>query len=395
MGQQVIQLAPFYYEEAGKVQWDFMVGLHVHKGFIKDDSVIKHMKDTLPGWDLMCPAETHGVECPICQFRWDLADHMEKQGFGKERWKFPQFKDNGLWPQFRAIAQVVVHRSAGRFLAEDRGKKWAMSQRASLSDSESRLKSFLEGCSEAEKDHAAKAYPPGSLFLTTMRETQFDQIMQIAQNPDYGRVYHPTAGRPFTFTTHVDSKTGYREHTLIPNPNQSALVVNEDGTPDEAGTRELLTKVRDLRQYRAPWDDQVKQSVMERLAFLRSELMGGAYTGQMPDIEAEPPMYSREYHTDPHSAVSASSPYDEPPISPSELVIDAAPPEGVKSVDHQVIGNTTEVAPSKSTHSTSGNPTEQKGPDGNPICFKKSYIAGNPICDNCPLEMECCVACES
>ena len=274
MGQQIVQMVPFAVPipgMPGKVKWTWVSNYHHHNGFFpKDHPIVKEMKKHLPGWALMCPAQTYGKECIVCELRFTFGNHYKDHT--QEGWKHPDIRNNGLWADERSLSYVQVLEGSGAWLQTERGQQWEQQCLGSYRDKA--LSVFNEGIVEAKKSLAEEeAWDPRKPYLTILNKNQYKEIKQISLHPSIGDIANPLNGVPFAMTVSVNTKTNYRDHHVMQLAARP-LLADAAGQPDQVGIMEMLKATKNLYGYRLPWSAEVTAAVRQRVAQIEAAYLG-------------------------------------------------------------------------------------------------------------------------
>jgi len=287
IGKQIIQLAPYaFIDAAGELKFDWCVVYHCHRGkmgnpFIWDNAskLVRELRKTLPGWQLMCPQETYGQACVVCEKKWEIGQWFVDNT--TEGWKHKGLQGVGLFPEPRAMSHVMIRQHAGDWLRTKEGKAWIKVEKRKLkraNDPDKCLKRFKDGIEEA-KDHAELwsdhvAENGDQPIMGAFGRDLYKELASVAGDSEYGvgQIISPTAGLQLTIEITINPDNSYRDTRVKVHPKRSPLVADKKGKPNKKAIRELISSLANLRLYRDYPSEEVVDAVHERLKQLESEL---------------------------------------------------------------------------------------------------------------------------
>lgn len=391
MGVQIIQLVPFAFPVGNGHGWDFQMVQHVHRDFIsKKSELYSTIRPNFPGFQLTCHHTTFGnVECEICQFRREVARFTrDNPEVYPGRWKNKSIQQMRLFTDFWAMAYVVVQESAGQFLKSDRGKIWKEGQKKALGGNKHHLKDFLDGCARSESQ--SEEYSDGMPKMTTLKDEYHGKIMRIAATPGCNDIASPFNGIPFQVSLTINPKTGRRKHDWDAMAMRKPLAALSDGSPDHDKIRQILSQTTNLRRYRQDWPEGVKEFVSNRINTWRNTMLVS-----QPKMPAAPD--ESEYAPAPQSNLLVPKPEGGETVETSSSGTQTASKNvSTGGGGGAASGGSVASSAAVQTPPPLETPTQQKGPDGRPLCYgrknssgEKIFDAMSAVCQGCDYEISC------
>jgi len=220
--------------------WDVVVTWHVHDSF-------------LPNLSLVCPRDTFGEDCPICNFRFELGKDIFQD------FKHAFVKKAGVYVKTRSYANIELLEDCG-----DKGsQKWPRG-----------------------------GYEEGKVYIAQMPITGSKALFGALKNPDWNEeapISSPVQGRVLRYEVKDQTASGYREHLVepragdkwagplwpLPHPKKGYKGLKANGK----GIKAVMARATDLSQFMERATEKEMVAVEARIDQLREQALaekGGA-----------------------------------------------------------------------------------------------------------------------